>query len=116
MFVKASLLFLDAVRHRPDAPLNLQAHWAFLVVLSTQLDLEVVIQLLCHSSLSRLTEMRDTAFFFITKLFNIFGEKFSCAAQYDGVTKCRIYLARAVDKLRAVGNTASLSSDYLKYG
>ena len=53
---------------------------------------------------------------FITKSFNIFGEKFSCPVKYDGVTKCRIYLARAVDKLRAFGNTASLSSDYLKYG
>ena len=53
---------------------------------------------------------------FIRKSFNIFGEKFSCPARYDGVTKCTIYRARAVDELRAVGNTASLLSDYVKYG
>ena len=54
--------------------------------------------------------------YFIRKSFNIFGEKFSCPAKYDGVNKCRIYLARAVDKLGAFGNAASLSLDYLKYG
>jgi hypothetical protein len=54
--------------------------------------------------------------FIIRKSLHIFGDKFSCPAKYDGVTKCRIYLAREVDKLRTVGNPASLSSDYLKYG
>jgi hypothetical protein len=32
-----------------ELALNLPAHWAFLVVLSTQLNLEVVFQEMCHS-------------------------------------------------------------------
>jgi len=35
----------------------------------------------------------------ITKSFDIFGEKSSCRARYEGVTKCRIYRARAVGKI-----------------
>ena len=94
------MLSIDA-----DAPLNLQAHGAFLIALSRQLNLEVVIQLLFYPfsvSLSGVTAVAQKCMIqlsCITKSFDIFRDKSSCRARYKVVNKCRVYVARAVGKI-----------------